>query len=399
MHRRAFIGGAMALAANGPHAQDAGRRKRIAAIVTEYRENSHGDVIVTKFLEGCKILDTDFRPQVQIASLYLDQVPPQDIGKEIAERHKVPLYPTIAEALTLGGKELAVDGVLLIGEHGHYPYNELGQHMYPRRRLFEETAAVMRRSGRSVPVFNDKHLAYAWADAKWMYDTARELKIPFMAGSSLPVTWRRPDVQLPDGAEVTDALVVAYSEVESYGFHALETLQCMLERRKGGETGVRSVQCLSNEAVWKAGDEGQWDWSLLKAALARSEHPAVSGATPAQVRERSKEPEAFLIEYADGTRATVLMLSAFTEEFMFAGRLKGKPEPLTTLFWLQEPKPFGHFARLSQAIEKMFLTGRPTYPVERTLLTTGILDRVMHSRHRKGARLASPELAIRYRAR
>jgi hypothetical protein len=388
----------MAVAGVPALAQDGGRRKRIAALVTEYRENSHGDVIVTKFLEGCKILDTDFRPQVEIASLYLDQIPPQDIGKEIAERHKVPLFPTITEALTLGGKDLAVDGVLLIGEHGRYPYNELGQHMYPRRRFFEETAAVLRRSGRSVPVFNDKGIGYAWSDAKWMYDTAKELKIPFMAGSSLPVTWRRPDVDLPAGAEVTDALAVSYSGVEVYGFHGLETLQCMLERRKGGETGVRSVQCLSNEAVWKAGDEGRWDWNLLKSALARSERPELANATNEQIRERSEDPEAFLIEYADGTRGTVLMLSAFTEEFTFAARLKGRPEPLTTLFWLQEPKPFGHFARLSQAIEKMFLTGRPTYPVERTLLTTGILDRVMHSRHQKGARLATPELAIRYRS-
>ena len=42
------------------------------------------------------------------------------------------IYPTIAEALTLGGGKLAVDGVVLVGEHGNYPKNEKGQTKYPR---------------------------------------------------------------------------------------------------------------------------------------------------------------------------------------------------------------------------------------------------------------------------
>jgi len=372
------------------------RKRRIAAVVTEYRENSHADVIVTKFLEGSKVLDTDFQPRVEIASLYLDQTPANDIGREIAARHKVPVYDSIEDALTLKTETLAVDGVLLIGEHGKYPYNELGQHMYPRRRFFDAAAAVMRRSGRSVPVFNDKHLAYAWADAKAMYDTARELKIPFMAGSSIPVTWRKPDVQPKPGTEFTDALMLGYGGVEAYGFHALEGLQCMVENRKGGETGVKSVQCLTGEAVWKAGEAGRWSWPLAHAALGRSEKPAVAALTAAEIKMRAKDPEVFLLEYRDGFRAAVLMLYGVFEEFLFAGQVKGREEPLSTLFWLQD-KPFGHFTRLSTNIEKMFLTGKPTYPVERTLLTTGVLDAVMHSRAEQGARRATPELEIRYR--
>jgi hypothetical protein len=369
---------------------------RIAAIVTEYRTNSHADVIVTKFLEGCKVLDTDFQPQAKIASLYMDQTPPNDIGRELAERHKVPIYPTIEEALTLGTGKLAVDGVLLIGEHGRYPYNEIGQHLYPRRRFFEETAAVIRRSGRAVPVFNDKHLSCAWTDAKWMYDTARELKIPFMAGSSIPVTWRKPDLHLRLGTELVEAVAVGYGGTESYGFHALEGLQCMVERRKGGETGVKSVQCLTGEAAWQAGDQGRWSWDLLQAALARSENPVVARATAADIKARTREPDVFLVEYRDGFRGAVLMLYGLAGEFLFAGRVRGAEAPVSTLFWLQEGKPFGHFARLCLAIERMFLTGKPTYPVERTLITTGILDRVMHSRFRKGEKLATPELEIRY---
>lgn len=371
-------------------------RPRIAAIVTEYRENSHADVIVTKFLEGCKALDLDYQPRVEIASLYLDQTPPNDMGQELADRHKVPVFPTIEGALTLGGTALAVDGVLLIGEHGRYPYNEVGQHMYPRRRFFEETAAVFRRSGRSVPVFNDKHLGYAWEDAKWMVDTARELKIPLMAGSSVPLAWRKPELQLRQGVRINEALAVGYGGTEAYGFHALEGLQCMVERRKGGETGVRSVQCLSGDAVWEAADQERWSWSLLRAALACSENPQVASASPAEIRKRTLEPDAFLVEYADGLQAAVLMLYGLAEEFLFAGRLADQEKAAATLFWLQEGKPFAHFARLCQAIETMFLAGKPAYPAERTLLTTGVLDRAMHSRFRKGEKLPTPELAIRY---
>jgi hypothetical protein len=371
-------------------------RPRVAAIVTEYRENSHADVIVGKFLEGCKVLDTDFRPRVEVASLYLDQVPANDTGRAMAARHGVPVHGSIEEALTLGTARLAVDGVLLIAEHGQYPYNEIGQHLYPRRRFFEAAAGVMRRSGRSVPVFNDKHLACAWSDAKWMYDTARELKIPFMAGSSLPVTWRKPEVEVPRGAELTGALAVGYGGTEAYGFHALETLQCMVERRKGGETGVRRVRCVSGDAVWRSAEEGFWSWELLQSALRRSEKPEVAGAGRMEVQARTKEPEAFLIEYRDGLRAAVLMLYGLVDEFLFAGSVEGQRVPVSTLFWLQEGKPFGHFARLCAAVQRMFLTGRPVYPVERTLLTTGILDAAMRSRAAQGAHRDTPELDVRY---
>lgn len=368
---------------------------KLAAIVTEYRENSHADVIVTKMLEGCKTLDLDYRPRVRIASLYRDQVPPTDTGQEYADNHGVKTFATIREALTLGGDKLAVDGVLLIAEHGRYPYNELGQHMYPRRRFFEETMAVFRASGRSVPVFNDKHLAYAWADAKWMVDTARGLKAPFMAGSSVPVSWRKPDLRPAIGTPFTEALVTGFGGTEAYGFHALEGLQCMLERRKGGETGVRSVHYVSGDEVWKAADRDLWSWDLLRAALACSPVPEVA-ATPAVVKAKCKDQEAFLIEYRDGVRGAILMLHGLVADFLFAGKIAGQAKPAATHFWLQEEKPFGHFARLCQAMEPMFLTGKPAYPVERTLLAGGILDRVMQSRHRKGEKLDTPELAITY---
>jgi hypothetical protein len=298
--------------------------------------------------------------------------------------------------MTLGGDKLAVDGVLLIGEHGNYPYNALGQHMYPRRRFFEEATAVIRRAGRPVPVYNDKHLAYAWEDAKWMYDAARELKLPFMAGSSVPLAWRKPPAEVPLGAEVAEAVALSFGGTEAYGFHSLEGLQCMVERRKGGETGVKSVQHLAGQQVWDAGEAERWSWSLLRAALGRSQKPAVAAATETEIRRIVKEPEAFLVEYRDGLKGGILFLHGLVDEFLFAARLPAAAKPVATLFALQDGKPFGHFALLCQAIERMFVTGKPPYPVERTLLTTGVLDRAMHTRAQKGEKLETPELAIRY---
>ena len=189
---------------------------RVAAIVTEYRGFSHADVIVGRFIQGYLLGITPHRPRTHVVSMYVDQHPKGDLSRAMADQYGVAIKPTIAQALTLGGDELAVDGVLLIGEHGDYPYNEKGQHMYPRRRFFEETVRVFRDVGRVAPVFNDKHLAYAWTDAEWMYDQSRELGIPFMAGSSLPTTWRKPELEIPVGTHVNEALVVAYGGVESY---------------------------------------------------------------------------------------------------------------------------------------------------------------------------------------
>ena len=148
------------------------------------------------------------------------------------------IYPTVAEALTLGGDSLQVDGVLLVGEHGEYPTNEKGQRLYPRYELFREIVEVFENSGRSVPIFNDKHLSWNWDWAREMYDTSQRLGFAFMAGSSLPVTWRTPSIDTPLNAEVEEAVCVCYGGVDSYDFHGLETLQCMVERRRGGEVGV-----------------------------------------------------------------------------------------------------------------------------------------------------------------
>jgi len=382
-----------------------GRPKQIAAIVTAFRYRSHAHGIAGRWLEGMELDGQSERPTSRLVAMFIEQTPKNDIGRAMCEKHGVPIYSTIREALCRGGSKLAVDGVVLIGEHGTYPFDEQGRHLYPRRRFFEETAAVLRDASRAVPVFMDKHLAFNWPDAKWIYDRAVELKLPFMAGSSLPNAWRAPAVEIELGTEIEEAVAVGFGGLESYGFHTLEMLECMVERRRGGETGVAAVQTLEGDAVWKAAAERRWSRKLLDAALATA-----TKTKPGTPEQNCKQPTAYLIEYKSGLRAAVLMLSGHVSEYLFAAQCfrassrqsptarQGRREPVAVNFRLQDGFPSGHFATLARGVDRMFASGKPSWPVERTLLTTGILDAALTSRFEKQRRVETPHLAVAYPA-
>jgi hypothetical protein len=397
--RRRFLGHGAALGAGAlltgraggdlidPPASD----KKVAALVTTYHRYSHADNIVTRFMEGFSIVGTSYPPPCRVASLYIEQVTDLDIGRPLAKRWGVPVFKSIAEALTLGGPRLAVDGVLIVAEHGDYPTNVKGQILYPRRRFFEEVVKVLRSSGRAVPVFNDKHLSYSWDDAKWMVEESRRLRFPMMAGSSVPVSYRRPDLRPQPGVEWERALAVGYSHFEVYGFHTLEALQVMTERRKGGETGVKAVQCLEGKEAWDAATAGRWDRGLLDAAASK-----VPRKKRGKIEEDDTDAIVYLIEYRDGLRAAAYMSPRHLQEFAFAGRVKGRPEPLAC--WYELPKPQrDHFSFLVQQVARMMVTGRASYPVERTLLTTGMLAFLIDSKANGHKRIETPELDVSYR--
>src|SRR5262249_57391806 len=143
---------------------------------------------------------------------------------------------SIADALTLGTGKLAVDGVVQVCEHGNYPHNEKQQQLYPRYEFFEQIVKVFRQSGRSVPVFSDKHLSYDWKKAKQMYDWSRELKFPLMAGSSLPGTWRGPELEVPLHTPLGENLGGASRASQGYGFLVLVKLHGVIGGRQRGGT-------------------------------------------------------------------------------------------------------------------------------------------------------------------
>lgn len=367
------------------------KRKKLAVVATIYRENSHADHIAGRFLTGYTVKGEHHRPDYDVVSMHVEQIGNNDLSRGLSKKFGFRMCKTVSEALTLDAGALAVDGVLLIGEHGDYPENKYEQKLYPRHRLMSRIVDVFRKSQRSVPVFNDKHLSYFWKKAKQMVDWSRELKFPLQAGSSLPVTWRRPELEFPLGTPMKEALVVAFSHPERYGFHALETLQCHVERRKGGESGIKAVTALRGDAVWKAGEAGEWSQELMHAALSRSRT-----IDPGQVRDNARTPEAFLLEYRDGFRATVLLLSGHVADFTFATKL-ANGKVASTLHYLPNPPGAKYFDALSYNIERMLAAGKAVIPIERTLLISGALESLMHSRFEKSRRTATPHLDVSYK--
>jgi hypothetical protein len=178
----------------------------------------------------------------------------------------------------------------------------------------------------------------------------------------------------------------------------------MVERRQGGETGVKSVQLIEGDEVWEAGRKGVWSHDLVSAALSRSDTPlgltvkdgrtqdlAASGVLQSLV----KIPAAYLIEYRSGLRATLLMLNGALQDFNFAARVHGSGV-LSTQFFLSPEPNVTYSACLVSKIEEMFMTGRAPYPIQRTLLTSGILEACLTSKQNGHRRLATPQLAVSY---
>lgn len=382
-------------------------RKRLAVVTTSWRYRTHAWHMAERFLAGYPLRGRWHKPNIDVVSAYVDQRPDDDLSPGRAKEFGFTVYPTVAEALRCGGDKLDVDAVLLIGEHGDYPVNEFGQKQYPRYELFSQIVDVFRKDGRTTPVFNDKHLSWKFEWAKEMVDTSKQMGFPMLAGSSLPVTWRMPSVEMPDNSPIEEALVVAYGPTDIYDFHALETLQCMMERRDGGETGVRAVQALKGDAVWTAmdapeGSRAGWSRRLFEACLSRSQTLAQGESfshrypTPEQMREWVKEPIAYRVEYVDGTRATMLLMNGLVTDFTFAAKLKGRSDPLSTLFYLPPNPNVAYSAALMENAEKMFMTGKAPYPVERTLLTSGMVEAALHSLADGQKRRLTPHLGVSY---
>jgi hypothetical protein len=373
-------------------------------ITTVYRYLSSGQHVADRFLVGYPYEGGWHHPDAKVVSLYIDQKSKSDLGAARAKEFGFRIYPTIAETLCCGGSRLACDAVLMVVDQGDYPRNDKGQILYPRYKFFEQCAKVFKASGRSVPLYNHKHLSYSFEKAQAMASTSKRMRFPMLGGSPLPVTWRLPDIDMPLGSRIEEAVMVGVGGSDEMDFDALDALQCMVERRNGGETGVKAVQLLDGDSVWEAGKRGLWSRELLSSALSRSDTPlgltlkdgrtqdlVGSGVLPSLV----PHPAAYLIEYSDGLRAAMLMLNGAVRDFNFAARLGGH-RPISTQFLLTPPPNVTYSACLAAKIEQMFTTGRPPYPIERTLLTSGMLEACLTSRKQGHRRLETPHLAISY---
>lgn len=391
----------------------------IAAICTMYYPLSHADVIVTRWLEPHRNDAYEgFVPTTQIASLYVAQMPvgdpppdtgfvvspnarnpvtydPRfDISHAVAATYGVPQFATVREALTLGGDALAVDGVLLIGEHGDYPQNEYDQKLYPRKELFDEIVAVFRASGRSVPVFVDKHLSWNMDWARAMVATAHELGFALMAGSSIPLAGPMHDLELPAAPDIRSSLGLFYVHPEVYGFHSLEFVQSVIEQRIGGEPGVRSLCVWQGEDVWAALDAGAIPQDLYAAALAAAIH-VQPGDARTNCRQSGVPPFAARLDHVDGHVSYHMLLHGHIQDFVVALRLRDDPRIRVSSVDFSMDETFVRtFAILDREIQRLFTTNISPVPLARTLFTTLATATWMHALRQSGTTIATPHLVL-----
>lgn len=381
-------------------------RKKVAFLGTEIRLHSHAQHFLDRMTLGYSWESGWQMPRVEVASLFVDQAPDGDLTPDRVSRHKLRQYPTIAEALTQGGSKLAVDGVVLIAEHGKYQRNEKGQTLYPRYEFFKEVVKVFEESDRSVPVFNDKHLSTTWKRCQEMVDDSRRLEFPFFAGSSLPVTWRFPQIDMPHNTPLSESVCVGYGGVDSYDFHGLETAQCMSERRKGGEVGIRQVHALRGDALWKKLGEPEYEKTrkLMVAALNRSHNLPVETGYPSDAvsydwaKKVFPNMLAYLIEHNDGFRTTLFLASI--RDFNYAGMRSDNGEIISCQMYLPMPTQSAttadFFTPLVRHIENMVIENRVPYPIERTQLTSGMVIGGVESLFQGQIPVATPEMAVKY---
>ncbi len=373
------------------------RKPRVAVLATYWAATrSHADWLVNKLIDGYWWQGAHLDSGIEIASVYLHQHDASQLGQKVAKAKGIPVYRSVAEAVTLGGKELAVDGVVIVGEHGDYATDMKGHWLLPRWWLYNQVIRVFEQSKRSVPVFNDKHFSYNWDDAKWMFDKSRELGFPLTGGSLLPVYYRKPEIELENDTPIKHSIVVGAAPDEGAIFHCIELLHAFVERRKGGETGVKSIQSIRGPESWKWVERNSWAADLLEAVAKRLE------LKPENYRANPRT-NICVIEYNDGTKAAIIgvPISGWT----YAGEIEGQNEP-TIVSLLNFPGPFDQYhASNAQPhwIVEMMLTKKEPFHAERLLLTTGITNFYMESNWEGskyspvGRRIETPFLNMTYR--
>jgi len=370
---------------------------KIAVITTVWFPLSHADVIVTRWV---KPFPTDencgwSKPHSKIASAYIEQKPHNDIGMSFCVDKGIFLAESIADALTLGTGRLAVDGVLLIGEHGDYPDNEFGQKLYPRKRLFDAIVKVFHTTGKSVPVFNDKHFSWNFKESGEMLETATRLGFALYGGSSLPHCPNLPELKL-DQQEISAAVALFHGSPEAYGYHSMEFVQALIEKRRDGEKGIRRVRSLKEHAAQDVILSGEISRDLLMQALINQGYPDDEAIIPF-IMQRVEGTLVFQLEHLDGVIVSHLLLPKFVSNWAVSIGLRTKEVRACQVDpGRGSPDFFQNFAFLNARLESFFQTGVPPTSPLRTHLVTGMLEASLHALKAGGEWLETPHLTISY---
>jgi len=392
-------------------AESSPKRPRIACLISYWGlPTSHADWIVNKLIDGYWWHGAHTPSKVEVVSVYINQFDSSLLGQKVCKAKNIPIFKTVGEAVTLGGNDLAVDGVVIVCEHGNYPTDLKGHWLLPRWWIYQQVIRVFEHSMRSVPIFNDKHFSYNWDDAKWMFDKSRELNFPLTGGSSIPIYFRKPEVELAIDTPIKNSIVVGDAADEGAIFHCVDVLQAFVDRRKGGETGVKSVQSIRGLETWKWVEQNPWANNLLEAVRRNFDfkpgyfqdpNPLADTTAPSRP-PRPPQSNLCLVEYNDGTKGAVI--SGRGVGWTWAGEIEGQQAP-TIFSMLGFPGPISQY-HAGNAHEhwliQMMLTRKEPFNAERLLLSTGIVNHYMDSNwvdgrfSPVGRRIETPYMDIKY---
>jgi len=392
------IAGLTALVSSASFSQNTQNRPRIAVLASYWgATRSHADWIVNKLIDGYW-WDGAYTPsRVDVVSIYIHQHDSSLLGQKVAKAKGIPVFKSVGETLTLGGNDLSVDGVVIVAEHGDYTTDLKGHWLLPRWWIYNQVVRVFEKSNRSVPVFNDKHLSYNWDESKWMFDKSRELNFPLTGGSSIPIYYRKPEIEIDIDTPIKNSIVLGGTSDEGAIFHAIDVLQAFVERRKGGETGVKTVQSIRGSEAWKWVEKNSWVVKLLDSVANKFDFK------PGHFQQAT-QTNICVIEYNDGTKAAVI--GAQGVGWTYAGEISGKNEP-TIISMLGWAGPFDQYhASNAQPhwITEMMVTKKEPFNAERLLLSTGITNFYMESNwegckyNALGRRIETPALNIKYKS-
>jgi len=216
----------------------------------------------------------------------------------------------------------------------------------------------------------------------------------------VPLGERRPMLEMPAGGAIDTALSMHGGGLESYDFHAFEVLESFIESRRGGESGIAGVQLIAGERFVEYAQSSAWPAELVNIALAAENQAAMERQTRPIATTSRPHPDvgdhAILIEHVGGLRTILHKHGKSSDRWNFVARLKNDQAPFHTAIINGPWGNFNLFSALSHAIAHFFKTSKSPYPVERTLLASGLLDAAMRSHAAGGKVIETPELHFSY---
>ena len=227
-------------------------------------------------------------------------------------------------------------------------------------------------------------LATNLASAQSLASIGATRKIVLASATSVATTFRLPDVDVAADAALTEALIVVQGPRLMAELWAIDGLLPIIVRRRGGESGIRSVRGLKNREVWRASDKGEWSWPLLAAAISRSNttqgDPVRDGRTQdlaglGLVKKLARDPRGWIIEHTDGFRSTILVLDGVVADINVA--VRSRDGAITSAQLYRPPAPNrAEFDRLAALLEDFFTTRTAPWPIERSLFVSQFMQHV-----------------------